>query len=228
MKILIFVEDKAVAGFIARGLQVEGFATLLRYDEEQAQEALVSDNFDVMIADCSTSEKIVRSARAKAPLTLILALTASDSLEKRIALLEAGADDCLPKPFSFVEMLARVRVLQRRRNPTALYEIRYKDLEVNRVTRSVRRDGKTIELTPKEYSLLEYLLMNAGRTVSRNMILEDVWRVHFDTMTNVVDVYINYLRKKVDIGFSEKLITTVRGMGYCIGEHSPAVTQAAN
>lgn len=228
MKILIFVEDKAVAGFISRGLQVEGFATQLRYDDEQAQQALVSDNFDVMIADCSTSEKIVRSARAKAPLTLILALTASDSLEKRIALLEAGADDCLPKPFSFVEMLARVRVLQRRRNPTALYEIRYKDLEVNRVTRSVRRDGKIIELTPKEYSLLEYLLMNAGRTVSRNMILEDVWRVHFDTMTNVVDVYINYLRKKIDQGFSEKLITTVRGMGYCIGEHSPAVTQAAN
>ena len=131
--------------------------------------------------------------------------------------LDLGADDYLVKPFAFRELSARVRALLRRGNRPPELSFQVEDLEMNRVDRTVRRGGRRIELTPKEFALLEYLMRNAGRAVSRPMIIEHVWNFSFDTMTNVVDVYINYLRKKVDEGFEQKLIHTVRGVGYQIG-----------
>jgi DNA-binding response OmpR family regulator len=141
-------------------------------------------------------------------------------VEDRVKGLDLGADDYLTKPFSFTELSARVRALLRRAALPAEVMLRVGDLELNRVERVVKRAGKAVELTPKEFSLLEYLMRNVGRCVTRAMIIEHVWNLSFDTMTNVVDVYINYLRKKVDQGFERKLIHTVRGVGYQIGDEA--------
>jgi DNA-binding response OmpR family regulator len=150
-------------------------------------------------------------------------LTGRSRLEDRVQVLDLGADDCLLKPFSFTELAARVRALLRRRPVTAPTLLRVADLELDRVERTVRRAGKRIELTSKEFGLLEYLLRNAGHRITRNMIVEHVWNLSFDTGTNIVDVYINYLRKKVDEGFSPRLIHTVRGVGYELRGPSGAV-----
>lgn len=222
MNILIVIEEKPLANFIAKVLSGEGYATVVTNDRTTAEGALALRRANLVLVDCSTSEALLRSLKTSAALVPMIALTGNNTVEGRCALLDAGADDCLAKPFSSTELLTRVRVFVRRQQALMQHEIQYKSLSVNRLTRSVRRDGKLIELTPKEYALLEYLLLNAGKTVSRHMILEDVWRVHFDTMTNVVDVYINYLRRKIDQGHPDKLITTIRGSGYCIGTHDTA------
>ncbi len=141
-------------------------------------------------------------------------LTGRSRIEDRVQSLDAGADDYLMKPFSYTELSARVRALLRRKAEGAGILLKIADLELNRVERTVRRSGKRIELTSKEFGLLEYLLRNAGHRLTRNMIVEHVWNLSFDTGTNVVDVYINYLRKKVDAGFTPRLIHTVRGVGY--------------
>jgi DNA-binding response OmpR family regulator len=150
-------------------------------------------------------------------LTPVLVLTARNSLEDRVTVLDMGADDYLVKPFSFTELSARLRALLRRQSKSTGSMLRYEDLEMNRVDRVVLRAGRKIELTSKEFSLLEYLMKNSGHRVTRAMIVEHVWNLSFDTMTNVVDVYINYLRKKIDEGAELKLIHTVRGVGYQLG-----------
>jgi len=166
---------------------------------------------------------VLRGVRPKRPSLPVLVLTGRSRLEDRIHALDSGADDCLVKPFSYSELSARVRALLRRRPVAATTLLRIADLELDRVERTVKRAGKRIELTSKEFGLLEYLLRNAGHRITRNMIVEHVWNLSFDTGTNVVDVYINYLRKKVDEGFNPKLIHTVRGVGYELRCPSEAV-----
>ncbi len=144
-------------------------------------------------------------------------MTGRTKVEDRVKGLDLGADDYLTKPFSFTELAARVRALLRRGARPATSLLRVADLEIDRVERQVRRGGRRIELTAKEFGLLEYLMRNCGHTVSRAMIVEHVWNLSFDSMTNVVDVYINYLRKKIDEGFPKRLIYTVRGVGYRLG-----------
>lgn len=152
----------------------------------------------------------------------ILILAGRARLEDRVRALDEGADDCLLKPFAYSELSARVRALLRRGNHRIDSVLRVEDLEIDRIERTTKRAGRTIELTPKEFALLEYLARNAGRRVTRPMIIEHVWNLSFDTMTNVVDVYINYLRKKIDAGSSRKLIHTIRGVGYQLqGGDSP-------
>ncbi len=160
---------------------------------------------------------ILKRVRAKKSGLPVLVLTARSRVVDRVKGLDLGADDYLTKPFSFSKLSARVRALLRRGSRPAESVLRAEDLELNRVERKVKRAGRRIELTPKEFALLEYLMLNAGRRVTRTMIIEHVWNLSFDTMTNVVDVYINYLRKKVDAGFGHKLIRTVRGVGYQLG-----------
>ena len=195
MAILVTGDDRALAGFLARGLNAEGLNCVVAQDVAETIQSITTGVVDLLIADCSVSELLVRQARERRQQLPIIALTSRGTPEDRVAVLEAGADDCLMKPFSFVELLARVKAVFRRMQAAPQHEIRYKDLELNRVTRTVRREGKLIELTTKEFALLKYLLLNSGRAVSRSMILEDVWRIHFDTMTNVVDVYINYFEE---------------------------------
>jgi DNA-binding response OmpR family regulator len=158
--------------------------------------------------------KNIRSHRSELPVIII---TGSALVEERIRGLEAGADDFVAKPFAFGELLARIRAVLRRGNRPAKATLRVDDLELDRVSHTVNRGGHAIELSPKEYALLEFLMRNAGQPVTRAMIVEKVWKLNFDTMTNVVDVYINYLRRKVDSGYDRRLIRTIRGVGYQIG-----------
>jgi two-component system copper resistance phosphate regulon response regulator CusR len=163
---------------------------------------------------------VLKHIRETKPALPVLILTGRNRVEDRVKGLDLGADDYLTKPFSFAELSARVRALLRRATLPAEVMLRVGDLELNRVERSVKRAGNTIDLTPKEFSLLEYLMRNVGHCVTRAMIIEHVWNLSFDTMTNVVDVYINYLRKKVDQTFEHKLIHTIRGVGYQIGDQA--------
>lgn len=195
MRILIVDEDRALAGFIRRGLESESYSAEVVHDLESAKMALERFAYDLILLDLHMEEsggtQLLRWMRAADFDSPVLVLTGRNRVEDRVSCLDLGADDCLIKPFSFAELSARVRALLRRTLKPANYSVRYRDLELNRVERKVYRSGKFIDLTTKEFALLEYLLLNAGRTVSRSMILQDVWRIGFDTMTNVVDVYIN-------------------------------------
>lgn len=199
MRILVVDEDRALAGFIRRGLESEGYHAEAVHDLGSAKSALERFAYDLILLDLHMEEnggaQLLRWMKASEFDSLVLVLTGRNRVEDRVACLDLGADDCLIKPFSFAELSARVRALLRRTLKPANYSVRYSDLELNRVERKVYRSGKFIDLTTKEFALLEYLMLNAGRTVSRSMILQDVWRIGFDTMTNVVDVYINYIRK---------------------------------
>lgn len=222
MRILIVDDDRALAGFIRRGFESEAHIAETVHDLDAAKSAIDQYAYDLVLLDLHLGESdganLLRWLRANSLDCPVLVLTANNRVEDRVSCLDLGADDCLVKPFSFTELSARVRALLRRTLKPASHVIRYRDLELNRVERKVYRAGEFIDLTTKEFALLEYLMLNAGRTVSRSMILQDVWRIGFDTMTNVVDVYINYLRKKVDEGQQIKLIRTVRGSGYQLGE----------
>jgi DNA-binding response OmpR family regulator len=165
---------------------------------------------------------VLQALRPTKPQLPVLVLTARSRVEDRVSCLDSGADDVLIKPFSFTELAARVRALLRRGRPVADVVLRIADLELNRVERRVERAGKRVDLTSKEFSLLEYLMRNAGRRITRTMIIEHVWNLSFDTATNVVDVYINYLRRKIDDGHAPRLIHTVRGVGYELGISSEA------
>jgi DNA-binding response OmpR family regulator len=178
--------------------------------------------YDLVILDLNLPDldglEILKAIRAKQAGPPVLILSGRSRSEERIKGLDYGADDYLIKPFSFGELSARVRALLRRRNQPLELTLRVGDLEMDRAERRVVRGGRRIELTPREFALLEYLMRNVGRCVTRAMIIERVWNFSFDTMTNVVDVYINYLRKKVDDGCEQKLIRTIRGVGYQLGE----------
>jgi two-component system, OmpR family, copper resistance phosphate regulon response regulator CusR len=218
MRILVVEDDVPLASFLRKGLEAEHYAVDVAPDGEEARWLACECEYDLMVLDLNLPKLdgigVLGRVRPKRPSLPVLVLTGRSRLEDRVQVLDLGADDCLLKPFSFTELSARVRALLRRRPVTATTLLKVADLELDRVERTVRRAGKRIELTSKEFGLLEYLLRNAGHRITRNMIVEHVWNLSFDTGTNIVDVYINYLRKKVDEGFSPRLIHTVRGVGY--------------
>src|SRR5712671_2010485 len=218
MRILIAEDDAALAGFVRQGLQGEHYAVDVVEDGEQARAMGSEFDYDLVILDLNLPKldgvSVLRHLRLKRPSLPVLVLTQRSRVEDRVQCLDTGADDYLPKPFSFGELSARIRALVRRSHIPSESVLAIDDLKLDRVERRVERSGRRIDLTTKEFALLEYLMRNVGRCVTRAMIIEHVWNLTFDTTTNVVDVYINYLRRKVDDGHATKLIRTVRGMGY--------------
>jgi DNA-binding response OmpR family regulator len=221
MRILVVEDDTPLATFVRKGLEAEHYAVDTAGDGEQAVCLALESNYDLLVLNLNLPKldgiDVLRAIRPKKPSLPVLVLTARSRIEDRVQALDSGADDCLNKPFSFTELSARVRALLRRGPRTVDTLLQVADLEPDRVERKVKRAGKHIDLTSKEFALLEYLLRNAGRRVTRTMIIEHVWNLSFDTSTNIVDVYVNYLRKKVDDGFAPRLIHTVRGVGYELG-----------
>jgi len=218
MRILVVEDDAPLASFIRKGLECEHYAVDVASDGEAGFELAGACDYDLVVLDLNLPKMdgvaVLKALRPSKPQLPVLVLTARSRIEDRVGCLDGGADDVLIKPFSFSELAARVRALLRRGRPVADVVLRVADLELNRVERRVERAGRRIELTSKEFALLEYLMRNSGRRITRNMIIEYVWNLSFDTATNVVDVYINYLRRKVDDGHAPKLIHTIRGVGY--------------
>ena len=225
MRLLIVEDDRKLAEFVARGLRAESFAVDLAADGRAGLEFINSYHYDLLILDLMlpqiSGSELLKRARQAHPALPVLILTARDATEEKVRQFEAGADDYLTKPFDFAELLVRVKALLRRSPPERTDVLRIADLELNRLTQQVRRDGQRIELTAKEYGVLEYLLSSPGRVFSRTMILEHVWDQSFEGVTNIVDVYVRYLRRKIDEPYTVKLIHTVRGVGYCIREAEP-------
>jgi two-component system copper resistance phosphate regulon response regulator CusR len=220
MKVLVIEDDPTVGSFIKRGLEEQRWRVQLTTDGEDGERLAGSESYDVVILDMRLPGKsgldVLQSLRAKGFEKPVLVLTAQDAVDAKVRTLRAGADDYVTKPFAFEELLARVEALARRPRALVSPMVRIADLELNRDTREVSRAGETIELTPKEYAVLEYLMRHAGRVMSRTLITEYAWGYHFDPGTNIVDVVINHLRKKIDAKSEKKLITTVRGVGYVI------------
>jgi two-component system copper resistance phosphate regulon response regulator CusR len=226
MRVLIAEDDKPVAMFLRKGLEAENYAVDLASDGKGALFMATEYEFDLVILDLNLPEadglEVLQGIRVKKPDLPVIVLTQRSRVEDRVKGLDVGADDYLTKPFAYSELSARVRALMRRGVRPLEATLRTGDLEINRVERTVRRADRRIELTPKEFALLEYLMLNSGHRVTRAMIIEHVWNLSFDTMTNVVDVYINYLRRKVDEGAPVRLIRTIRGVGYQLGEDAQA------
>ena len=222
MRILVAEDDAPLADFLRLELQKEQFDVQAVADGIEAQELASYQHFDLVILDLglpgATGLDVLRGIRSKMPDVPVLIITGAAKVEERIRGLDAGADDYVSKPFVFAELSARIRALLRRGGRSARAVLQIADLEIERVTHAVQRGGHEIALSPKEYALLELLMRNAGRPVSRAAILAQVWKFDLDTMTNVVDVYINYLRRKVDQGYDRALIQTIRGVGYQLGE----------
>jgi two-component system copper resistance phosphate regulon response regulator CusR len=220
VNVLVIEDDPTVGSFVKRGLEEQRYGVTLVTNGEEGERVAASESFDVVILDMRLPGKsgldVLRSLRAKHLDTPVLVLTAQDAVDAKVNTLRSGADDYVTKPFAFEELLARVEALSRRPKSIATPVLKVDDLEVNRDTREVRRGGEVIELTPKEFAVLEYLVRHAGRVMSRTLITEYAWGYHFDPGTNIVDVVINHLRKKVDAGRDRKLINTVRGVGYVI------------
>jgi len=222
MRILVIEDDPTVGQYVKRGLEEHRWAVDLTDDGEEGERRASSEAYDMVILDMRLPGKsgldVLRSLRAKGFERPVLVLTAQDAVDAKVATLRAGADDYVTKPFAFEELLARVEALSRRPRALASPVLRVGDLEIDQATREIRRGGEPIEVTPKEYTVLEYLARHAGRVMSRTLITEYAWGYHFDPGTNIVDVVINHLRKKVDAGHARKLITTVRGVGYVLKE----------
>jgi DNA-binding response OmpR family regulator len=220
VRVLIVEDDRKLAAFVARGLRAERFAVDLAGDGREGQRYIDTYPYDLLILDLMLPRlnggELLQRVRRSHPSLPVLVLTARDATEDKVRHFEAGADDYLTKPFDFAELVVRVRALLRRSPLERTDLLRIADLELNRLTQQVRRNGQRIELTAKEYALLEYLLSAPGRVFSRTMILEHVWDQSFEGVTNIVDVYVRYLRRKVDEPFELKLIHTVRGVGYCV------------
>jgi two-component system, OmpR family, copper resistance phosphate regulon response regulator CusR len=218
MRILIAEDDEALGRFVRQGLEAENYTVAIANDGEQARQTATEQDFDLVILDLNLPKvdgvSVLRHLRLKKPSVPVLVLTQRTRVEDRVECLDTGADDYLGKPFSFNELSARIRALVRRSHLPAESVLQVGDLKLDRVGRLVERAGRRIDLTSKEFALLEYLMRNSGRRITRSMILEHVWNLTFDTTTNVVDVYINYLRRKIDDGYPTKLIHTVRGVGY--------------
>lgn len=220
---LLLVEDEAkVSRFIQRGLEAERYAVDVAADGGRAIELATAYQYDLLILDLllpgMSGTDVLRQIRARDEHLPVLILSARDALGDKVEHFEIGADDYLTKPFAFAELLVRVKALLRRGAVTRSNVLKVADLELDRMTQQIRRAGQRIELTAKEYALLEYLMSNAGRVLSRTMIIEHVWDQSFDGATNIVDVYVRHLRNKVDDTHERKLIRTVRGAGYVISE----------
>lgn len=220
MRILIIEDEGKIAAFLKRGLKEEGYAVDVAADGEQGHFLASTQEYDLIILDLMLPGmdgiSLCRKLRSEGNEVKILILSARDKVKEKVLGLDAGADDYLTKPFAFEELLARVRALLRKREAGSPTKLQVADLSMDLLTHKVMRTGREIELTAKEFSLLEYLMLNAGTVVTRTMIAEHVWDVNFDTFTNVIDVYMSYLRDKIDREFPKKLIRTVRGRGYVI------------
>ena len=220
MRLLLIEDERKVADVVARGLRAERFAVDVAYDGDSGWEMASGVDYDLIILDLMlpglNGTELLRRLRRKGGKVPVLVLTARDATKDKVENFEAGADDYLTKPFAFAELLVRVKALLRRPPVSHDNVLRVADLEIDRVTQQVKRAGKGIELTSKEYALLEYLVSHADRVLSRTMIMEHVWDESFEGLTNIVDVYVRHLREKVDEGHEPKLIRTVRGVGYCL------------
>jgi DNA-binding response OmpR family regulator len=229
MRILVAEDDRPVATFISKGLMAENHVTDVAGDGEEALFLAEHSDYDLVILDINLPKAdgftVLQRIRGTKPDLAVLFLTGHAQVSDRVRGLDLGADDYLTKPFSLNELLARVRAVARRHSRPLESILKVDDLVMDRVQRVVTRNGRPINLTPKEFSLLEYLMQSSGRSVSRSMIVEHVWNLGFDSTTNVVDVYINYLRKKIDAEAPNKLIHTVRGVGYQIGPGSSGESQ---
>ena len=222
MRILIVEDENKIANLVKRGLKEEGYAADIARDGMEGEFLASTNDYDAIILDVMLPKidgvTLCKSLRAKKITAPIIMVTAKDAVSDKVKGLDSGADDYLTKPFAFEELLARIRSLLRKRDNKIATKLTVDGLELDLLTHKVTRDGNIIELTSKEYALLEYLMRNAGSVITRTMITEHVWDMNFDTDTNVIDVYINYLRKKIDEGFKNSLICTIRGRGYSIKE----------
>lgn len=223
MRILIIEDEKKVADFIRRGLKEEGYAADIASDGKEGLFLASTNPYDVILLDVmlpgldgiSVCRKLRQEENNSVP---VIMLTAKDEVRDKVRGLDAGADDYLTKPFSFEELLARIRALLRKGSRQQQTVLRVGDLSLDLISHAVTRAGKEISLTSKEFALLEYFMRNPGMVITRTMISEHVWDINFDTFTNVIDVYVNYLRKKIDAGRGPSLIHTVRGRGYMLKE----------
>jgi two-component system copper resistance phosphate regulon response regulator CusR len=226
MRILLVEDEKKVADLIVRGLKAERFAVDVTHDGTSAWDLASAYDYDLVILDLMlpglSGSEILQKIRVKSQLVPIIILTACDAMTDKVKCFEAGADDYLTKPFAFAELLLRVKALLRRGPVNRSSVLRVADLEIDRLSQNVRRGGRKIELTSKEYGLLEYLATNPGRVFSRTMIIEHVWDQSFQGLTNIVDVYVRHLREKIDDPFPVKLLRTVRGVGYSLSDGSPS------
>src|ERR1700690_248356 len=222
MRILIVENDTGLASVIKRNLEAEHYAVAISVAGEKARAMASEGNVDLVVLDLNMlgGLAILTFLRTRKPSMPILVLTGHNRVEDRVQCLDLGADDCLCQPFSFAELSARIRALMRRSHLPTESVLAVDDLKLDRVERRVERAGRRIELTSKEFCLREYLMRNAGRRITRAMIIEHVWNLSFDTCTNVVDVYVNYLRRKVDDGYGKHLIHTIRGVGYELSAHA--------
>ena len=223
MRVLVVEDDRKVAGFIQTGLQEEGFGVDVLHEGGAAGAQALAVDYDAVVLDLMlpgrSGFQVMRDIRARKPMLPILMLTAKASVEDRVAGLDGGADDYMAKPFALAELSARLRALLRRGAPRET-TVRVADLEIDTARRVVTRAGRPIDLKPKEYALLEFLMRHSDRPVTRSLIIEHVWDIHFDSISNVVEVHINSLRNKIDRGFGVPLIHTVRGVGYMLTDRS--------
>jgi DNA-binding response OmpR family regulator len=223
MYVLVVEDERRLAQLMRRVLEEEGHTVDVAHDGEEGLQMALEGTHDVVVLDIMLPEMdgidVCKSLRRNRVDTPVLLLTALDGVDDRVRGLDAGADDYLPKPFAFQELMARLRALSRRRvQPRDPQELSVNDLTLDLRRRRAQRDGRAIELSPKEFSLLEFLMRNEGRVVTRTQILDHLWGYDFATDSNLVDVYVAYLRRKVDKGTNNKLIRTVRGVGYALGE----------
>lgn len=222
MRILVIEDDQKVAGFIRKGLTEEHYAVDVVHDGEDGVFWGAENEYDLILLDIMLPKKdgrsVCRELRAKGIVTPIMMLTAKDTIADKVKGLDVGADDYLAKPFAFDELLARIRALLRRSQEYKTATLKAADLELDPAVRKVTRAGREINLTGKEYALLEYLLRNKNLVVTETRIVEHVWDMNYEPGTNVVNVYIHHLRSKIDKGFAQKLLRTVRGSGYILQE----------
>ena len=222
MKILVIEDDPTVGQYVKRGLEEQRWGVDLVADGEEGERLAAAEPYDLVVLDMRlpgrSGMEVLHAIRARGFERPVLVLTAQDAVDAKVEAFRAGADDYVTKPFAFEELLARVEALSRRTPTMSAPVLKIADLTLDKNTRTVTRGGEPIELTPKEYTVLEYLMRHAGRVMSRTLITEYAWGYHFDPGTNIVDVVINHLRKKVDANAPVKLIHTVRGVGYVIRE----------
>ena len=220
MKILVVEDDRVVGQYIKRGLEEAQYHADLVDDGREALRIISGSHYDLIVLDLRlpgmTGLELLRTVRDRGITVPVLVLTAQDTVGHKVETLRSGADDYVTKPFAFEEVLARVEALSRRPKELKSPKLAVADLELDSATHEVRRAGEAVDLTPKEYAVLEYLMRHAGRVMSRTLITEYAWDYHFDPGTNIVDVVINRLRKKIDSGQTRKLVHTVRGVGYVI------------